>query len=228
MSSLFRRLTEEEGTIAVAPSVLAADFSRLREEIEAVEKGGADCLHLDVMDGAFVPNLTFGPMIVKAIAKLAKVPLITHLMIERPGDLVERFVDAGSDMVSFHWEAMEEGHAELIERIQGLGVGAGLAINPDTPLSKISHLLENLDLLLVMTVFPGFGGQEFMADVLDKVGEANSVRKSKNYRYIIEVDGGVTPDNASSVRDAGGRVLVAGTAIFGSPDYARAISAIRG
>ena len=227
MSSLFRRLTEEGG-VAVAPSVLSADFSKLSQEIEAVEKGGADCLHLDVMDGAFVPNLTFGPMIVRAIAGLANVPLITHLMIERPGELVERFVEAGSDMISFHWEAMRDGHEAVIDRIRGLGCGAGLALNPSTPLSAVTHLLEHLDLLLVMTVVPGFGGQKFMADVLPKIDEAARIRADKNYRYIIEVDGGITPGNAASVREAGGQILVAGTAVFGSGDYAGSISAIRG
>jgi ribulose-phosphate 3-epimerase len=227
LSSLFRRLTEE-GSVAVAPSILSADFSKLSREIEAVEEAGADCLHLDVMDGAFVPNLTFGPMIVKAIAKLANIPLITHLMIERPGELVERFVDAGSGMISFHWEAMREGHRELIERIQKLGCGAGLAINPDTPLSDVYHLLDSLDLLLLMTVVPGFGGQKFKDEVLSKIHEASKIRVDRNYRYVIEVDGGITAGNAASVREAGGQILVAGTAVFGSADYAEAISAIRG
>jgi len=208
--------------------MLSADFSKLSQEIEAVEEAGADCLHLDVMDGVFVPNLTFGPMIVKAIAKLAKVPLVTHLMIERPGELIERFVDAGSGMISFHWEAMREGHRELIERIQKFGCGAGLAINPDTPLSEVSHLLDRLDLLLVMTVVPGFRGQRFKDEVTSKIHEASKTKHDRKYRYAIEVDGGITPGNAASVREAGGQILVAGTAVFGSGDYAEAISAIRG
>lgn len=224
---MFQRLTEG-GAAAVAPSMLSADFSKLSQEIEAVEEGGADCLHLDVMDGAFVPNLTFGPMIVEAIAKLAHVPLITHLMIERPGELVDRFVDAGSDMISFHWEAMRDGHRKVIDRIRELGCGAGLAVNPGTPLSEVTHLLGHIDLLLVMTVVPGFGGQKYMNEVTSKIEEASELRRNNKYRYIIEVDGGITSGNAASVRDAGGQILVAGTAIFGSDDYAEAISAIRG
>ncbi|HER43275.1 MAG TPA: ribulose-phosphate 3-epimerase, partial [Candidatus Eisenbacteria bacterium] len=150
------------------------------------------------------------------------------LMIERPGALVERFVDAGSGAVSFHWEAMRDGHEELIDRIKALGCAAGLAVNPATPLSKVSHLLDRLDLLLVMTVVPGFGGQKLMTEAISKIDEASRLKKDKKYSYVIEVDGGITTDNAASVRKAGGRILVAGTAVFGSGDYARAIAALRG
>jgi ribulose-phosphate 3-epimerase len=227
LNSSFRRLNEKGG-IAVAPSLLSADFSCLEREIRAVENAGADFLHLDVMDGNFVSNITFGPMIVGAIAKIARVPLITHLMILHPDKYAEEFVKAGSSAVSFHWEACKTSSADVIKKIRSLGCDAGLAINPDTPLSRVEHLLPEIDLLLVMTVFPGFGGQELIAAAIEKIGEAARLKKGKGYRFVIEVDGGIKPQNAARVRGQGAQILVAGTAVFRCADYALAIASIRG
>jgi ribulose-phosphate 3-epimerase len=217
-----------DGRVAVAPSVLSADFTRLAEEIRAVEEAGADAHHLDVMDGHFVPNITFGPMVVEAISRAAEKPLITHLMISDPAKYATEFVKAGSDIVSFHYEAVEGGHADIAASIRDSGAGAGLAINPDTPLGSVIHLLGEIDLLLVMTVFPGFGGQKFMPEGLETVRRAVGEREAGGHSFIIEVDGGVKPENAASVREAGGQCLVAGTAVYRSGDYRAAISAIRG
>lgn len=218
----------EKGKAAVAPSVLSADFTVLAEEIHSVEKAGADFHHLDIMDGHFVPNITFGPMVVEAIARVAERPLITHLMISDPAKYAAGFVKAGSDVVSFHYEAVEEGHLEIIRIIREAGAAPGLAVNPDTPLDSVRHLLGDIDLLLVMTVFPGFGGQKFIVDGLDKICEAVAVREKEGLSFVIEVDGGITPENAGAVREAGGECLVAGTAVYRSGDYKTAIKAIKG
>ncbi len=218
----------EKGSAAVGPSVLSADFTMLAEEIRAVEKAGADFHHLDIMDGHFVPNITFGPMVVEAISKAAGIPLITHLMISDPAKYAADFIRAGSDVVSFHYEAVAEGHQDIVRIIREAGAAPGVAINPDTPLDSVRHLLGDIDLLLIMTVFPGFGGQKFIAEELDKIREAVAVREVEGHSFVIEVDGGIKPENAGAVREAGGECLVAGTAVYRSGDYATAIKAIRG
>ena len=213
----------------MAPSLLAADFARLGEEIRAVERAGADVLHLDVMDGHFVPNITFGPFVVEAISRLASLPLFTHLMIDDPAAWLDRFIGAGSALVSFHLEAPGvDDAAALAGRIRDAGKLAGLSVNPDTPLARFEELLDRIDLLMVMGVFPGFGGQSFMPAVLDKIRGADAIRRREGLELLIEVDGGVKAENAASIREAGADILVAGTAVFGAKDYAAAIRAIRG
>jgi ribulose-phosphate 3-epimerase len=211
----------------VAPSLLACDFSRLSEEIHAVEKAGVEFLHLDVMDGHFVNNITFGPVLVKAIDKLASVPLDTHLMIENPDRYIGPFLDAGADILTIHVEASSDVRRDL-GAIRARGKKAGLSLNPDTPLSKVEPFLEELDLLLVMSVVPGFGGQSFMEQVLPNLTQAAKLRERLGLTFAIEIDGGINPETAARSREAGADILVAGTAIFRSQDYGAAVAAIRG
>ena len=208
--------------IKIAPSLLAADFTRLPEEIRKVESAGCDWLHVDVMDGHFVPNITVGPFIVKAIRRLTKLPLDVHLMIEKPERFIESFVQAGASSITVHAEACPGYLGEVIEQIHSHAVGCGISLKPATPLERIEENLPNVDLVLLMTVNPGFGGQKFMPEVLHKV-------KSLRGRFSgdIEVDGGINKDTASEAVRAGANVLVAGTAIFGSADVSKAIKDLR-
>ena len=213
--------------VAVAPSLLSADFARLEDEIAAVEKTGVEFLHLDVMDGHFVPNLTFGPLVVEAISRVSTVPLDAHLMISNPDKYIPNFVDAGAHIVTIHAEASSEVRRDL-RQIRKRGAKAGLSINPDNTTQNVEAFLEDVDLLLVMSVFPGFGGQSFMESVLPNVERAVAVREDRGLEFAIEIDGGINPETAVRARAAGAEILVAGTAIFRTPDYQRAVDDIRG
>ncbi len=210
----------------VAPSLLAGDFSQLGEEARRVEAAGADWLHLDVMDGHFVDNISFGPAVVAAMRKAVKIPLDVHLMISRPDHYLQRFIEAGARSVHVHLEAKHEVAATL-KNIRAAGCLAGLAINPATPISAAADHLGSIDLLLVMTVNPGFGGQEFIAATMDKVAEAARLREENGWSYHIEVDGGIKSDTALLSREHGANVMVAGTSIFRAGDPAEAIRKLR-
>lgn len=213
--------------MAVAPSLLACDFARMGDEVRAVERAGADLLHLDVMDGHFVKNITFGPPLVKAVDAVASVTLDTHLMIENPDRYIGAFLDAGADILTIHVEASHDLKRDLAA-IRARGRKAGLALNPHTPFTEVEPWLDQLDLLLVMSVVPGFGGQSFMEAVLTKVEKAAAWRSRAGLTFAIEIDGGVTAETAVRARSAGVDILVAGTSVFGRPDYARAITDLRG
>ena len=215
--------------VRIAPSILSADFARLGAEIEAVTNAGADLIHVDVMDGHFVPNFTIGPPIVKALKPHAKIPLDVHLMISPADPFIEAFADAGADGITVHPEAGPHIHRTL-QLIRSLGKKPGIALNPGTPVDHIDWVLDLVDLVLVMTVSPGFGGQSFIASQLKKI-EATAERIAKTGREIaLEVDGGITPQTAKQVISAGANVLVAGTAVFkgGAGSYAANIAALRG
>ncbi|MBD7964337.1 ribulose-phosphate 3-epimerase [Fictibacillus norfolkensis] len=213
--------------IKIAPSILSADFSRLGDDIKAVEEAGADYIHVDVMDGHFVPNITIGPLVVQAIRPVTKLPLDVHLMIENPDRYIEEFAKAGADIISVHVEASPHLH-RTVQLIKQHGVKAGVVINPATSVDSIRHILQDVDLVLLMTVNPGFGGQAFIESVVTKIKEVSDLVKTQGLNVEIEVDGGVNPETARLCVEAGANVLVAGSAIYGKKDLKGAIEAIRG
>lgn len=212
--------------IKIAPSILSANFARLGDDIKDVERGGADYIHVDVMDGHFVPNITIGPLIVEAIRPITKLPLDVHLMIENPDQYIEAFAKAGADIITVHVEACTHLH-RIIQQIKAQGVKAGVVLNPHTPVSMIQHVLEEIDLVLLMTVNPGFGGQSFIHSVIPKIKQVASMIEERKLQVEIEVDGGVNSETAKLCIEAGANVLVAGSAIYNQQDRGEAIAIIR-
>lgn len=210
--------------VLIAPSILSADFCRLGEEVEAVQEAGADLLHLDIIDGHFAPNITFGPAVVGAIKSIAKIPLDVHLMIENPADYIEDFVSVGADSITVHVESCPHLH-RVIHQIKEKGVKAAASLNPSTPIENVRYMVDDLDMLLLMSVNPGFSGQKFIPQILKKIGHA---RELVGEDVDIQVDGGVTRENAAKIVHAGANILVAGSSVFSSPNYAEAIAALRG
>jgi ribulose-phosphate 3-epimerase len=210
----------------IAPSILSADFARLADEVAAVERAGADLLHVDVMDGHFVPNLTVGPPIVEALKKVTKLPLDVHLMITNADAFIQEFAEAGADYLTVHVEACPHLH-RTVQSIKERGVKAGVTLNPATPIASLQEILPDVDLVLIMSVNPGFGGQKFIPSALNKVASARAMLDRIHSRALLEVDGGIKAENASQVVAAGATVLVAGSAIFSQRDYAGTIAALR-
>jgi ribulose-phosphate 3-epimerase len=211
----------------VAPSILSADFGQLADEVRAVTDAGADWIHVDVMDGHFVPPITIGPLVVEAIRRATHLPLDVHLMIESPERQVAEFVRAGANGVTIHVEAADDVPA-VLAAIRDTGARPGLALNPPTPLARVEPFLGLVDLLLVMSVNPGWGGQPFVEGSMEKLAAAREARRAAGARFVIEVDGGIKTHNAGAAAAAGADVLVAGSAVFASPDYAATIRALRG
>ena len=210
----------------IAPSILSADFARLGDEIRAVEAAGADYIHIDVMDGRFVPNITIGPLVVAAARRVTSLPLDVHLMIEEPERYVEEFAKAGADIIVVHAEACCHLH-RVVQQIRGLGKKAGVSLNPATSLNTLDYVLEELDLVLLMTVNPGFGGQSFIESGIHKIQQLRAMLDRRGCEAELEIDGGVKPSNVARIAHAGADVVVAGSAVFGSNDYAATIAEMK-
>ena len=213
--------------IKIAPSILSADFSKMGEEVCALEKQGADVIHCDVMDGVFVNNITFGIKMVEDIRKHTTLPLDCHLMIVHPEKYVERFAKAGADIITVHYEACKDNLQEVLSLIKSTGAKCGAVINPDTPVEKIKDVVALCDMVLVMSVFPGFGGQKFIPEVLDKCRAIRRIIDKNGYDCLLEIDGGINQENCGEAIDAGCDVLVAGSAVFNASDIEKAISGLR-
>ncbi len=223
---LIELMTEKQEGVIIAPSILAADFSRLGDEVKAVEQAGADWIHIDVMDGHFVPNITIGPAVVEAIRKVTELPLDVHLMIENADNYIGEFISAGSDIITVHVEACPHLN-RTIQLIKDQDKVAGVVLNPATPLSSLEEILHEIDIVLLMSVNPGFGGQKFIPSMLDKIENLSEITSHYEHPIALEVDGGINPDNAGDIVEAGASVLVAGSAIFNAKDYKKAIESLR-
>ncbi len=205
--------------LKVSPSILSADFGNLKEEILSLEKGGADYIHIDVMDGIYVPNITFGPPVIKQIRNISHTPFDVHLMIDRPERYIKDFVDAGADIITIHEEATIHLH-RVIQQIKSYGVKAGVALNPSTPLDNIKYVLDYVDMVLIMTVNPGFGGQKFIGSMERKIKDLRNIIDDRNLDVLIEVDGGIKLENAGRMKELGVDIIVVGSGIFEAEDIA--------
>ena len=213
--------------VKIAPSILSADFSKMGEEVKSLEQNGADVVHCDVMDGVFVNNITFGIKMVEDLRKCTTLPLDCHLMIVHPEKYVERFAKAGADIITVHWEACQDNLKEVLLLIKSTGVKCGAVINPDTPVEKIKDVIELCDMVLVMSVFPGFGGQKFIPSALDKLREIRQIIDESGKQIDLEIDGGVTAENVEEIKAAGANVIVAGSAVFKAEDRAKIIAELK-
>ncbi|MEK9629177.1 MAG: ribulose-phosphate 3-epimerase [Nitrospinota bacterium] len=219
-------MAQENPEVIIAPSILSADFGRLNDEVKAVEQAGADWIHVDVMDGHFVPNITIGPAVVESVRKSTELPLDVHLMIENADCYIKDFASAGADIITVHVEACPHLNRTL-QLIKEQEIRAGVVLNPATPLSSLEEVLHEIDMVLLMSVNPGFGGQKFIPSMLDKIQNLNDVMAHYDHPIELEVDGGIKAENAGDIKQAGASVLVAGSAIFNAEDYKDAISSLR-